>query len=139
MPDFAGAAALGEALRFLGALDPAAVRAHVSGLVARALAGLARVSQVRVLGDEKTLLDGSLVSFSGAHPGFSLKDFNLYLNHELPGLCVAVRAGEHCAHLLHRRRGIEGTIRISFFAYNTGAEVDLFLDALESYVREACR
>ena len=59
-------------------------------------------------------------------------------SHELRGRFIAVRVGEHCAHLLHQRLGVASTVRVSFFAYNTGAEVDVFLGALERYIREAC-
>ena len=51
---------------------------------------------------------------------------------------MAVRVGEHCAHLLHRRLGAGATVRASFGVYNTEAEADLYLDAVRSYVSEAC-
>ena len=66
-------------------------------------------------------------------------DFNLYINHELGGRFVALRAGEHCAHLLHQSLWIDSSLRVSFFAYNSATEVDVFLDALKGYVGEACR
>ncbi|MDE2491975.1 MAG: aminotransferase class V-fold PLP-dependent enzyme, partial [Elusimicrobia bacterium] len=99
---------------------------------------LAREARVRVLGRPEDLEKGALVSFVPAHPDFSPVDFNLYLNHELPGRFVAVRVGEHCAHLLHRRLGAGATVRASFGPYNTAEEADLFVDAVRSYAREAC-
>ena len=51
----------------------------------------------------------SLVSFAPTGKEFSLADFNLYLNHELKDRFIAVRVGDHCAHLLHRRLGIAGS------------------------------
>jgi cysteine desulfurase/selenocysteine lyase len=136
--DFGGALGLHEALKARAALPQAALRSHVAALVRRAAAGLARVPQTRVLGRLEDLEKGALVSFVPVHPGFSPVDFNLYLNHELPGRFVAVRVGEHCAHLLHRRLGAGATVRASFGAYNTEAEVDLYLDAVRSYAAEAC-
>ena len=86
----------------------------------------------------ESLAEGSIVSFVAAHPSFSPVDFNLYLNHELRGRFIAVRVGEHCAHLLHQRLGIDATVRLSFFAYNLQEEVDLFLAALDGYLKAAC-
>jgi cysteine desulfurase/selenocysteine lyase len=136
--DFGGAIGLREALAARAALPQAAVRAHVAGLVRRLASGLALVPQVRVLGRPEDLEKGGLVSFVPEHPDFSPVDFNLYLNHELPGRFVAIRVGEHCAHLLHRRLAAHATVRASFGPYNTEAEADLYLDAVRSYAREAC-
>ncbi len=139
VPNLAGIVALAEALALLRSLPAAGVRAHVGSLVARAVAGISEIPEVRILGRPEDLATGSLVSFAPAHEAFSPTDFNLYINHELGGRFVALRAGEHCAHLLHQSLGIDSSIRVSFFAYNTAKEVDVFLDALKGYVGEACR
>lgn len=136
--DFGGAVGLHEALRAREELPQAALRAHVGALVRRLADGLSRVPEVRVLGRVEDLEKGSLVSFVPAHPDFSPVDFNLYLNHELPGRFVAIRVGEHCAHLLHRRLDAGATVRASFGPYSTAAEADLYLDAVRSYAKEAC-
>ncbi len=45
---------------------------------------------------------------------------------------IAVRTGLHCAHPLHRRLGAEnGTVRASFYLYNTKEEIEAFREALE--------
>ena len=136
--DFGGALGLHEALKAREELPQPALRAHVGALVRRLAAGLAGVPQIRVLGSPEELEKGSLVSFVPEHPNFSPVDFNLYLNHELPGRFVAVRVGEHCAHLLHRRLNAGMTVRASLGAYNTAEEVDVYLDAARAYVSEAC-
>ncbi len=137
--NFAGAAAFGDALKFLQALDAGAVRAHVSDLVAYAVGKLQAFDEIEILGDPETLKEGSLVSFYPKHKDFSAKDFNLYLNHELKDRFVAIRIGDHCAHVLHKRMKIKETLRLSFFAYNTKEEIDVVIAALESYIHEACR
>ena len=136
--NFGGAIGLHEALKMRESMPETALRAHVGGLVRRLVEGLAKVAAVRVLGKIEDLAKGSLVTFAAAHPDFSPVDFNLYLNHELPKKFIAIRVGEHCAHLQHRRLGIDATARASMGAYNTAAEVDLFLDAARSYAQEAC-
>ncbi len=137
--NFAAFPGLTEAIRLLQSLPVLQLREHIAGLVRHAVRGLTRfATQIRVLGAEADLIEGSLVSFYPLHEDFSIADFNLYLNHELEGRFIAVRAGEHCAHLLHQGLRLDGTVRLSFFAYNTIAEVDFFLEALECYLREAC-
>ena len=138
VPNIPGVIALAEAVALLRGWGEAALREHLSGLVRRLLAGLARVPEVAVVGDPEALAEGSLAALAPRHPAFSIKDFNLYLNHELGERFVAVRAGEHCAHLLHHSLGLKETLRVSFFAYNTPEEVDVFLAALEAYAKEAC-
>ncbi|MEM9581987.1 MAG: cysteine desulfurase [Pseudomonadota bacterium] len=44
---------------------------------------------------------------------------------------VAVRAGHHCAQPLMEHMGVSATCRASFGMYNTEAEVDILVDALE--------
>mgnify|MGYP005754370443 CR=1 FL=1 len=44
---------------------------------------------------------------------------------------VAVRAGQHCAGPLMEHLGVNATCRASFGLYNTTAEVDVLIDALE--------
>jgi cysteine desulfurase/selenocysteine lyase len=139
VPDFGGALGLHEALKERAELSEAALRAHAGALALRAAEALRRVPQVRVLGRPENLAQGALVSFLPASESFSPVDFGLYLNHELPGRFVAVRVGEHCAHLLHRRLGAGASVRASFGPYSTAAEADLFVDAVASYAAEACR
>ncbi|MFA6030828.1 MAG: aminotransferase class V-fold PLP-dependent enzyme [Elusimicrobiota bacterium] len=134
VPDFGGAAAFAAALRVRRALPAAALRAHVAGLVRRLVAGLERFRELRPLGASAELEKGALVSLLPAGAGFSPADFALFLDHELPGRIVSVRAGEHCAHLLHRRLGVDATVRVSFGPYSTTGEVDDFLDALDVFV-----
>lgn len=48
---------------------------------------------------------------------------------------VAVRAGTHCAMPLLKRFGVTSTCRASFGLYNTRAEVDRLVEALD-YARK---
>ncbi len=51
-----------------------------------------------------------------------------YLNSK--GICV--RSGEHCAKLLKDRLGAFGTVRISFYFYNTIEEIDYLVEVLKT-------
>lgn len=137
VPNIPGAVAFAKALELLSSWDPTAVRAHAEALVRRVVDGVRRVDGAEVVGDPEALAEGSLVALRFTDPALSIKDFNLYLNHELGDRFVAARAGEHCAHLLHASLGLGETLRVSFFAYTAPEEADVFLEALAAYAREA--
>ena len=44
---------------------------------------------------------------------------------------IAIRAGHHCTMPLHRRLGINASNRASFYLYNTLAEIDQMVAAIE--------
>lgn len=54
-------------------------------------------------------------------------DLGLYLNSK--GICV--RSGNHCAKLLKEELGIEDTVRISLYFYNSYEEIDYLIEALK--------
>jgi cysteine desulfurase/selenocysteine lyase len=43
---------------------------------------------------------------------------------------IMVRSGFHCAEPLHQRLGLKGSVRASFYIYNTREEVDKLIEAL---------
>ena len=49
---------------------------------------------------------------------------------------IAVRAGGHCAYPLAARLGVSGTVRASFYVYNTVGEIDYFLEELQEIVHD---
>jgi len=109
---------LAAAARYLSAIGMDAVEAHEDELVAAALAGLAEVDGVRIVGPTSMDHRGSPVSF--VVDGIHAHDVGQVLDDE----GVAVRVGHHCAWPLHRRFGIAATARASFAVYNTLDEVD---------------
>jgi cysteine desulfurase/selenocysteine lyase len=69
---------------------------------------------------------GAILSFAvdGVHP------------HDLSDLLdrrgVAIRAGHHCTMPLHELLDLTATARASLAFYNTPAEIDVFVDAVQS-------
>lgn len=51
---------------------------------------------------------------------------------------IAVRAGNHCAKLIHHVIGVTETLRASFYLYNTLSEVDVLVEALREITLEKC-
>jgi cysteine sulfinate desulfinase len=132
--NYSGASALAVGLARLEKAGFADIRAHVSGLVDGALTGLTGVKGIRALGRREDLLEGSLISIVPEKRGFSVPDFNLFLNRQVKNRFIAVRAGRHCADLACLASGLRETIRISFFVYNTQDDTACFIRALEKYI-----
>ena len=125
VPMAAQAVGLAAACDYLTALGMERVTAQEHELTEALLAGLSQRPWVRVIGPVDGRDRSGAVAFvvDGIHPhdvGQILDDAG-----------VAVRVGHHCAWPLHRRMGITATTRASFAAYNTLAEVDVLLTALD--------
>ncbi|MCE5269912.1 SufS family cysteine desulfurase [bacterium] len=129
-PAVAEAVALGEAVAFIENLGWDRIQAHEESLVRYALDSFARMDGLRLLGPTEPERRGAVFSFelldrAGGivHP----HDVAGYLDQ----LGVAIRAGHHCAKPLVRRFGAVALCRASFYLYNTEAEVDLLIEALQ--------
>jgi cysteine desulfurase / selenocysteine lyase len=125
VPMAAQAVGLAAACDYLTALGMHRVTAHEHALTEALLAGFAQRPWVHVIGPTDGKDRGGAVAFAvdGVHPhdvGQILDDSG-----------VAVRTGHHCAWPLHRRMNLTATTRASFAAYNTVAEVDTLLTALD--------
>jgi len=121
-PPILEAIGLEAALTWFQGLDRDAAAAHEHGLYHRAREGLASANWLKVIGEAPG--KGAILSFTvdGAHAHDVAQILDRY--------GVAVRAGAHCAEPLMRRFGVTSSLRASFALYNTEAEVDAFVDAL---------
>ena len=126
-PPIVEAIGLKRAIEWVEAVGYDAISAHEATLTDHALARLADVKGLRVVGQAQDR--GGVISFTldgaHAHDVATLLDRN----------GVAVRAGNHCAEPLMRRLGVDSTARASFGVYTTPGEIDVLADTLER-VRE---
>jgi len=117
------------AVDYLARIGMAQVRAHEKALTKFALDGLQDIDGVRVYGPLDPDQRGGVVTFNvegnDAHLVAQL------LNDE----GIAVRSGGHCAYPLADHLDVGGTVRASFYIYNTSDEVERFLEALENVVQ----
>jgi cysteine desulfurase/selenocysteine lyase len=115
---------LGVALDYMMALGMENISAHEDRLRDYARARLDGLNWLNVQGQSAT--KAAIFSFTlegAAHP----HDISTVLDKK----GVAVRAGHHCAGPLMDHLGLTATCRASFGLYNTEAEVDALVDALE--------
>jgi cysteine desulfurase/selenocysteine lyase len=113
---------LKAAIDYVRAIGYPAIAAHEAALTEHALARLAEIPGLTVLGAAQDR--GGVVSFTldraHAHDIATLLD----------RFGIAVRAGHHCAEPLMHRFGVESTARASFGLYTTTGEIDALAEAL---------
>lgn len=122
-PPIVQAIGLGYALDYMDNIGRAAIAAHEADLAAYAHQQLSSVNSLRVIGTAPG--KGGIFSFE--LEGIHAHDVSMVIDRA----GVAVRAGTHCAQPLLKRFGVTSTCRASFGLYNTRAEVDALVDALE--------
>jgi cysteine desulfurase/selenocysteine lyase len=123
-PNIVQAIGLGAAIDYLEALGMENIAAHERALRDYAAERLSGLNWLHLYGTAPG--KGAIFSFTlegGAHP----HDVSTVIDRK----GVAVRAGHHCAQPLMAHLGVTATCRASFGLYNTGAEVDRLVEALE--------
>lgn len=114
----AQAVAMHAAVDYLAGVGMAAIAEHEHVLTEYALAALAGLDGVRVIGPTSAHERGSAISFvvDGLHPHD--------VGQVLDSRGVAVRVGHHCAWPTCRRLGVPATTRMSTYLYNDTSDVD---------------
>jgi cysteine desulfurase/selenocysteine lyase len=122
-PPIVQAIGLGYALDYMETLGREKIAAHEADLAAYAHERLSSVNSLRIFGTAPG--KGGIFSFE--LEGIHSHDVSMVIDRA----GVAVRAGTHCAQPLLKRFGVTSTCRASFGLYNTRAEVDALVDALD--------
>ena len=115
---------LGVALTYLMGLGMQNVAAHERALRDYARSRLKCLNWLNIQGDSAG--KGAIFSFTLQGPAHA-HDVSTVLDKK----GIAVRAGTHCAMPLMQHFGVTATCRASFALYNTEAEVDKLVEALE--------
>ncbi|KXO06835.1 Cysteine desulfurase, SufS subfamily [Moritella sp. JT01] len=121
-PNIAGTISLARAMNFLKSYDRQALADHEAELLAYTTAQLEKMPRIKIIGSPQHRAGGVSFIMGDAHNG----DVGMLL--DLQG--IAVRTGHHCAQPLMQSLNLSGTIRVSLAIYNTKAEIDFFIKAL---------
>ncbi|MDE2366198.1 MAG: SufS family cysteine desulfurase [Betaproteobacteria bacterium] len=121
--NIADAAGLGAAIDYVERIGIDNINRYEHDLMAYATQGLNTVDGLRLIGTAPD--KAGVLSF--ALKGFTAEEVGDALNRE----GIAVRAGHHCAQPILRRFGLESTVRPSLAMYNTRADVDILVAALQ--------
>ena len=126
-PNIAGGIAFGAALDYMNSIGFEAIAAYEHELLSYATTALKKIPNLKIYGEapEKT----AVISFN-------VGDIHPYdLGSILDKLGIAVRTGHHCAQPIMDYYQIPGTVRASFSFYNTTAEIDAMVAALERAIQ----
>lgn len=124
-PNIAGAIGLAVAIDYLDKIGMETVHQYEQELIAYVFPKLQAVEGLTIYGSEDLAQRSGVISFNlaGLHP----HDVATALDYE----GVAVRAGHHCAQPLLSYLGVAATVRASFYLYNTKADCDKLIEALQ--------
>ena len=124
-PNIAGAIGLAAAIDYLDKIGMETVHQYEQELIAYVFPKLQAVEGLTIYGSEDLAQRSGVISFNlaGLHP----HDVATALDYE----GVAVRAGHHCAQPLLSYLGVSATVRASFYLYNTKADCDKLVEALQ--------
>lgn len=121
-PNIVGGIGLGVAIKWLSELNLTEVQKYEDDLLNYATVEILKLEGIKLYGTAEH--KSGVLSFlvDGLHP----YDVGTLLNQQ----GVAVRTGHHCTQPIMDFYQIPGTIRASFSLYNTKADVDAFIKAL---------
>ena len=125
-----GIVGLNAATEFLLDRGLSALREHVVGLTTRLLEALRSIERTTVYGPATADERVGVVSLN--LEGYDPQELAAVL---ATSFGIQVRAGLHCAPLMHRALHTDrlgGTLRVSFGPFNTSDDVDVFVDALRA-------
>ena len=124
-PNIVGAIGLAAAIDYLDKIGMETVHQYEQELIAYVFPKLQAVEGLTIYGSEDLTQRSGVISFNlaGLHP----HDVATALDYE----GVAVRAGHHCAQPLLSYLGVAATVRASFYLYNTKADCDKLVEALQ--------
>ena len=122
-PPIVEAIGLGAAMDYVTAIGMDNIIAYEKALLTYATERLTAMPDIRLFGTAPE--KAAILSFvqQGIHP------FDTAAAMDRAG--VAARVGQHCAEPLMARLGVDGTVRASLAMYNTTAEIDVMIEALE--------
>ena len=126
-PNLSGVVGLGAAIDWLNSVGLEKIAAHEKSLIEYASGELMKIDGMKLIGTAPA--KASVISFlvEGIHPS----DIGTLLD----GLGIAVRTGHHCTEPIMTKLGIPGTVRASFAAYSTKAEVDALVAGVNRAVK----
>lgn len=129
-PDIAGVIGLDAAIKWLDGLDREAIERREHQLWVEGHARLSALEGVKMVSAASNNVGILTFTVEGAHP----HDVASLLDQD--GICV--RAGHHCTQPLHRRLGVQATVRASIAAYTSADDIEALAVSL-GRIREMFR
>ena len=128
-PNIADVIGFGAAIDYLSKIGMDNVRQHEIELTKYAIEEFSKVKGLQIYGTKDITKRGGVISFNFAdvHP----HDVAQILDED----GIALRSGHHCAQVLMERLNVAATSRVSFYIYNTKADVDALINSLKTVAK----
>ena len=122
-PNVSGAIVLGEAINYLNKIGVENINAWEKELLKYATDKIKEIEGIKIYFNDK--------NYSGIL-SFNIKDIHPHdVASVLDNSNIAVRAGNHCTIPLMKRLGVSGTVRASFYIYNTFEDIDELVEGIK--------
>ena len=122
--NIAGIIGFGEAIKYLNKIGMENIHKYELDLRKYLIDKLLPLKHIDIINIES---DSGIVAFNVS--GIFSQDVAYYLNK----YNVCIRAGNHCAKILKSSVGVNNTVRISLYFYNTYEEIDNLIELLSDY------
>lgn len=123
LQNYSGIFGLLEAVKYLEKIGMKKIEKHSFDLGKYLLDSLK--NKIEIVGLKDYSRCGGIVNFN--LPKTGNHDVSLLLEH---GFNIMTRSGVHCVHSWFNKHKLPGSVRASFYLYNTKEDVDKFIDAL---------
>ncbi len=126
LQNYAGIIGLGESANYLMGVGRKKIQKHVTILSKEATKGIETIDGSKIIGVKDPELSSGIVSFNlkKLHP----HDVCMILDAEN----IMVRSGAYCVHSWFNKHEKKGSVRASFYLYNTEEEVERFIETLKN-------
>jgi cysteine desulfurase/selenocysteine lyase len=123
-PHIAGGVGLGAAVDYLSGFDMQEIAAYEHRILAHATSRMNEIEDLRIIGTARDKAGVISFTLGDIHP----HDLGTIIDHH----GIALRTGHHCAMPVMQFFKVPATARVSFGMYNTLAEVDSLIEALNA-------
>ncbi|MCS7092704.1 MAG: cysteine desulfurase [Patescibacteria group bacterium] len=129
LQDYAGILGLGAAIDYLLGISIKNIYDHEIKLTTYLQSKIDNISNLHVIGPKDPKLRGGITSFYVDNVDHHKIALTLDSMNK-----IAVRSGQHCVHSWFDANKIKGSVRVSFYLYNTFEEVDSFINSLKKVI-----
>ncbi len=123
-PNISGAVGLMAAINYLQGIGMEKINNHEKELAEKCVEKLSEISEVKIYYPDSSRIGVVSFNVKKIHPHDVTQVMDKY--------GVAVRGGHHCAMPLMYYLGVNGTVRASFYFYNTEEDIDVLVESIKA-------
>ncbi len=125
LQNYSGIVGLGEACRYLKKIGMGKIEKHEEKLMGIVKSGLNDIEGIEVIGANSGIFNFNIKGMDMHHVAKILDSSK----------GIMVRSGAHCVHSWYNKHDLKGSVRASFYLYNTEDEARKFVDAVKRILK----